>query len=122
MRRPPRDEEREQRITMEIIVDAYSPEEQALGWYYSLDDRLGVPFTASCIAERVVSPLRAGDEVTVVGMAPEDECEHDMLVLIPWERRRLAVPLAQLAPVDADEQTREVIEDWHYWVRQGYRL
>jgi hypothetical protein len=32
MRRPPRDEEREQRITMEIIVDAYGPEEQAMGW------------------------------------------------------------------------------------------
>jgi hypothetical protein len=34
MKRPPRDQEREQRITMEIIVDAYGPEEQAMGWYY----------------------------------------------------------------------------------------
>src|SRR5215218_10554783 len=39
MKRPPRDEEREQRITMEIVVDAYTPEEQAMGWYYSLEDR-----------------------------------------------------------------------------------
>jgi hypothetical protein len=31
MDRPPEDEEREQRIAMEIIVDAYSPEEQAMG-------------------------------------------------------------------------------------------
>jgi hypothetical protein len=31
MKRPPRDEEREQRITMEIVVDAYTPEEQAIG-------------------------------------------------------------------------------------------
>jgi hypothetical protein len=31
MRRRSRDEEREQRITMEIIVDAYTPEEQAMG-------------------------------------------------------------------------------------------
>jgi hypothetical protein len=122
MKHPPRDPDREQRITNEIIVDAYGPEEQALGWYYSLEDRLGVPFTARCIAERVVSPLRAGDEVTVVGMAPEAECEHDMLVLIPWERGPLAVPLSQLEPVHADEPTREVIEDWRYWVRQGYQL
>jgi hypothetical protein len=28
---------------MEIIVDAYTPEEQAMGWYYSLEDRLTVP-------------------------------------------------------------------------------
>ena len=26
-----RDEEREERITMEIVVDAYEPEEQAMG-------------------------------------------------------------------------------------------
>jgi len=36
MKRRSRDEEREQRITMEIVVDAYTPEEQAMGWYYSL--------------------------------------------------------------------------------------
>jgi hypothetical protein len=29
-----RDEERENRIVSEIIVDAYGPEEQAMGWYY----------------------------------------------------------------------------------------
>ena len=34
MKRRLRDEEREQRITMEIVVDAYTPEEQAMGWYY----------------------------------------------------------------------------------------
>ena len=39
-----RDEERERRISMEIVVDAYGPEEQAMGWYYSLEDRLGFPF------------------------------------------------------------------------------
>ena len=35
MKRRSRDEEREQRITMEIVVDAYTPKEQAMGWYYS---------------------------------------------------------------------------------------
>jgi calcium binding protein len=69
MKRPPRDEEREQRITMKIVVDAYTPEEQAMGWYYSLEDRLHFPFAGRCIAERSISPLRVGDEVDVVGMA-----------------------------------------------------
>jgi hypothetical protein len=27
------DDEHEKRITMEIVVDAYGPEEQAMGWY-----------------------------------------------------------------------------------------
>jgi Calcium binding len=122
MKRRPRDEEREQRITMEIVVDAYTPEEQAMGWYYSLEDQLRFPFRASCIAERAISPLRVGDEVDVVGMAPEEECQHEMFVLIRWERRALAVPLAQLEGIVVDEQTRQAIEDWHYWVAQDYEL
>jgi hypothetical protein len=122
MKRRPRDEEREQRITMEIIVDAYTPQEQAMGWYYSLEARLHFPFAARCTAERSISPLRVADEVEVIGMAPEEECEHEMFVLIRWERRALAVPLAQLEGVAVDEQTRQVIEDWHYWVAQGHEL
>jgi hypothetical protein len=116
------DEEREQRITMEIIVDAYTPEEQAMGWYYSLEDRLRFPFVARCTAERSISPLRVGEEVEVVGMAPDEECQHEMFVLIRWERRSLAVPLVQLEGVAVDDHSRQVIEDWQYWVAQGYEL
>jgi hypothetical protein len=122
MKRPSREEEREQRIAMEIVVDAYTPEEQAMGWYYSLEDRLHFPFVARCITERSISPLRVGDEVDVVGMAPEAECQHEMFVLIPWERRTLAVPLVQLKGIAMDDQTRQVIEDWQYWVAQGCEL
>jgi hypothetical protein len=122
MKRRSRDEEREQRITMEIIVDAYTPEEQAMGWYYSLEDWLHFPFVARCIAERSISPLRVGDEVDVVGMAPEEECEHEMFVLIGWDRRTLAVPFSLLEGVTVDKQTRQAIEDWQYWVAQGYEL
>ena len=38
MARQAKDEAREERIHMEIIVDAYGPEEQAMGWYNYLDD------------------------------------------------------------------------------------
>lgn len=122
MATPPRDEEREERITMEIIVDAYGADEQALGWYYYLEEHLAVPFRARCTAERTISPLRIGDEVEVVGMPPEEECEHDMVVLATWEGRRLGVPLSILEGVDVDDQTRQAIEDWHYWIGQGYEL
>ena len=33
MTRRAKDEEREERITMEIVVDANGAEEQAIGWY-----------------------------------------------------------------------------------------
>ncbi len=122
MRKRLRDEEREQRIEEEIIVDAYSPEEQAMGWYNYLDDNLQFPFRARCIAERAISPLRIGDEVEVVGMAPEEECEHEMFVLMRWDRGTLAVPLSQLQGIDVGRETRRAIEDWHYWVAQDHEL
>jgi hypothetical protein len=122
MERIPADEEREQRIMMEIIADANGPEEQAMGWYYYLDDHLQFRFLTTCIARRATSPLRVGDEVEVVGMAPEEECEHEMFVLMPWERETLAVPLSQLKVIHGDEQTRQAVEDWHYWTARGYQL
>lgn len=115
----PRDEEREHRIAMEIVVDAYTAEEQALGWYYYLDQVLRFPFRARVITKRTISPLRVGEEVEIVGMAPEEECEHEMFVLIRWDGDELAVPLSQVEPLGVDEKTREAIEDWHYWVAQG---
>jgi Calcium binding len=93
-----------------------------MGWYYSIEDRLRFPFAPRCIAQRSISPLRVDDEVEVLAMAPEEDCQHEMSVLIRWERRGLAVPLAQLEGVTVDEQTRQVIEDWQYSVAQGYEL
>ena len=122
MDRLPRDEEREERIHNEIIVDAYGPEEQAIGWYTHLDENLGFPFRARCIAERITSPLRPGAKVEVVGMAPVDECDHEMFVLIHFQEHPLAVPLSQLDGVAVDEETREAIRDWHYWTGRGYEL
>lgn len=122
MARSASDDEREERITMEIIVDAYSPDEQALGWYYYLEEKLHVPFMAKCVVQRATSPLRIGDEVEVVGMPPEEECEHDMFVLTRWEQGTLAVPLSQLEGVAVDAETQQAIEDWHYWVDRGYEL
>jgi hypothetical protein len=57
-------------------------------------------------------------------MAPEEECEHEMFVFMPWDQERegLAVPPSQLAVIHGDEQTRQAVEDWHYWTARGYRL
>jgi len=122
-KKPKRDEEREERISMEIVVDAHGEEERAMGWYCSLEDKLNFPFLTRCINERAISPLRVGDEVEVVGMAPEDECEKEMFVETPWENKRtLAVPLSQLKVVHGDEETRQAVEDWHYWVEMGYEF
>jgi hypothetical protein len=64
MARSSSDEEREQRIAMDIIVDAYGPEEQAAGWYVYLTDHLRFPFTAHCVVRRSISPWRSATRST----------------------------------------------------------
>lgn len=93
-----------------------------MSWYYYLDGKITFPFRAKCLTSNAVSPLRKGEAVEVLRMAPEDLCEHDMLVQIRWQGRKMAVPLSQLAAIDPEESTEEAIGDWHYWVAQGYCL
>ncbi|OQY34319.1 MAG: hypothetical protein B6243_05680 [Anaerolineaceae bacterium 4572_5.2] len=93
MARIEKDEIREERIDMEIVVDAYETKERAMGWYYYLDDTLNFPFLARCTNKRAISPLQVGDEVEVLNMAPEDECRREMFVMMRWEKDGLGVPL-----------------------------
>ena len=120
MTREERDEERDERIQNEVIVDAYTPDEQAIGWCYYLERRLSFPFQARCIEKRSISPLGEGEVVRVIGMI--DEVVSEMFVRIEWMDREFGVPLSQLEPVDPDEDTREAVNDWHYWEGDGTRL
>ena len=121
--KPKPNRERENRISMEIVVDCYDEHERANGWYCYLEDQLEFPFTATCVAKRPTSPLRVKDEVEVIGMPPEDECGHEMLVTIRWDKEGLALPLSQLKPISCtDEATKRAVEDWHYWVQMGYEF
>ncbi len=122
MDRVQKDETREHRISMEAIVDAYGPEEQAIGWYYYLEDRIQFPFEARCIQTRRISPLKKGEQVKVISMAPEDDCVREMFVEIEWQDRTFGVSLVQLQPLDVNEVTEEAIADWHYWVGRGYEF
>ena len=113
------DSEREDRIYNEVIVDAYDDEEKAMGWYYYLHDKILFPFQARCIRERAISPLLKGEEVKVLGMPSMDECLKEVLVNVKWNGRQFAVPLAQLKPLEGeDTETKEAVEDWHYWVQR----
>jgi len=122
MERIEKDKDREYRIDMEAVVDAYDEEERAMGWYYYLNDKINFPFKAKCIKERRTSPLKQGEVVEVTGMAPEDECEHDMLVEVQWQDRELAIPLSQIEGISVDDETQEAIGDWNYWVAMGYEF
>jgi hypothetical protein len=113
------DAQREERITMEIVVDCYEGE-VAMGWYCYLENTLKFPFGAICADRRQISPLKKKQVIHVIGMADSEECSDEMLVLVEWEDDELAVPLEQLQPMDADKKTTEAVEDWRYWVARGY--
>jgi hypothetical protein len=120
--RPKTDPDREERITMEIVVDAYDASERATGWFTYLENELEFPFTAHCAERRSISPLLVGDQVEVVSMAPVDECAHEMFVMIRWEHGGLGVPLSQLEPSAAGAGTEVAVADWRYWVGHGHQL
>jgi len=48
-----KDDIREERIMMEIVVDAYDEEEKAMGWASYLEDKISFPFEAECIASDI---------------------------------------------------------------------
>jgi len=122
MTRVDRDEKREDRIRMEVVVDAYTAHEQALGWYYYLEDKMDVPFEARCIEVREVSLLEEGETVRVEGMSSVEACQSEMFVTVDWDDRELGVPLAQLDPIKGSSDTEEAVADWHYWVGRGYQF
>jgi hypothetical protein len=133
MANTPEDPVREDRITMQIVVDAYNPSEVAMGWYCYLENELTFPFEAVCNTRRATSPLKKGQVVEVVSMADSEECDSEMFVEIEFvdqpddddddERAEgLAVPLSQLTPLDADPTTQRAVDDWHYWTARGYTL
>jgi len=111
---------REKRIADEVVVDCYTAEECAMGWYYYLEGKLSFPFTARCVVTRSVSPLKKEEKAEVVAMAREQDCLAEMFVLISFAGRRVGVPLAQLKMVKGNRATREAVEDWRYWLARGY--
>jgi len=92
-----------------------------MGWYYYLERKLRFPFTATCIKRRATSPFKVGESLSITGLAPEDDCMSEIIVITTWHGRALGVPLVQLRPRNVDTATKEAIEDWHYWVTMGYQ-
>ncbi len=108
---------------MRAVVDAYGPEEQAIGWYYYLENELVFPFRARCRRQKASSPLKENKVYEIVAMAHVDECDHDIYVMVDFGEDQLAVPLSQMELVgEIDNDTCEAILDWHYWVERGYRF
>lgn len=107
----------DKRISEQILVDTYSDEEVVMAWRCYLEDAIKSPFTAICVKKLAISPLKKGEVVEVLGIAPEDEYITDIFVIIEWQGHKLGVPLVQLKPVKSSPKTKQAIEDWRYYMR-----
>jgi hypothetical protein len=68
--------------------------------------------------EREESPLKEDETVRVVGMSSTEPTLSQQYVSVEWMDRELGVPLEQLEPLDVDDETKQAIEDWHYWLER----
>jgi hypothetical protein len=119
------DDIREHRIKTEILVDAEDKEERAMGWYNYLDDSLNFPFLAKWKKKSRTSSTVEEKEVEVLGMAPDDECLKDMFVEVGYpnsDEDVFTVKLSEIEQIDADEDTKEALVDWQYWLSRGYKF
>jgi Calcium binding len=123
MKQAPENKAREERIRYGIVVDCYGSDERLSGWLAYLQDCLPCPFTAECIRDMKISPLRKGEKVTVLELLADDEyLGNDFFVRIEWMGRKMGVPLAQLKPLKVEKETRQAVEDWQYWKARGYQF
>ncbi len=114
MNRTKIDPKREHRIDYEVIADCYNEEEQSLGWYYYLENKCTFPFQALLKNKKIVE---------ITSMAPEEDCEKEMYVYAKFEDDELPIVLFDITPLSStNEKTKEAIEDWHYWIKQGYQF
>jgi hypothetical protein len=70
------------------------------------------------VYEREESPLKEGETVRVVGMSSTEPTLSQQYLTVEWMDRELGVPLEQLEPIDVTDETKQAIEDWHYWLER----
>ena len=110
------DQARQQRLSNEVFVDAYTEEELAQCWYHYLERKVTFPFEA-----------RWGKEtLEIVGMdsaseSADAEVQMDALYREGDIEDIISVRAADLVPLQTDAATAEAIEDLQYWINSSNR-
>jgi hypothetical protein len=110
-----KDAAREERIDMEIVVDAYDEVERAMGWYCHLENEMKFPFAATLRGEG-----KGHRSVVVKGLSDSDDCLCGMRVEVEAGGYSFDAALEDVVPGEVDAGTRRAIEDWQYWVGRRY--
>ena len=111
-----KDAERDHRIHDEIIVDAYGDEEQAMSWYYYMEENMEFPMQA-----KVKLRLRGGKTeekaVKIVEIDPESETSLTLRLGITEGKsdRVQYISPEDIVSIQTSEGNLEVLNDWLYW-------
>jgi hypothetical protein len=57
-------------------------------------------------------------KVPIGGRSSTEPTLSQQYVTVEWMDRELGVPLEQLEPLDVNDETKQAIEDWHYWLER----
>ena len=111
-----KDAARDHRIHDEIIVDAYGDGEQAMSWYYYMEENMKFPMEA-----KVKLRLRGGKTeekaVKIVEVDPKSETSLTLRLGIAEgksERVQYISP-ADILSIQTTEEILEILNDWLYW-------
>jgi hypothetical protein len=111
---------REARFAEKILSEAEDKVERAMAWYYYLDDTINFRFSAvwNKINRKTSSVEKRN--VEVLSMSDAESCLSNMYVVISYMDDQYDVKLSEIEAIDADEQTKEALADWGYWLARGY--
>ena len=108
--------ERDHRIHDEIIVDAYGEEEQAMSWYYYMEENLDFPMQA-----KIKLRLRGGKTeektVKIVEVDPKSETSLTLRLGITEgksDRVQYISPF-DIVSINTSDENLEILNDWLYW-------
>jgi hypothetical protein len=106
--------EQEKRIR-QIVKSAQDQDEYTIfeTWHAYLEKHLKVPFSA-VVAEYQSGPIRAGDQVSVMGISEPDD-HYGTLVHAKHKREFYEFPLCDLKAPNTDTQTEQLVDDYAVW-------
>ncbi|MEM6822733.1 MAG: calcium-binding protein [Verrucomicrobiota bacterium] len=105
-------------ITYDVIVDCYNETEQAMGWYYYLQDHLLFPFEA-CIIDDPDLPF-SGAKVTVIALASEEACSNGIYIIAKNKSDcKMILQLEHIRSDELEKDTPNPISLWKYWIAQS---
>jgi len=112
------------RINYKILVDCYDEYEAGQGWTLYLLDNITCPFVAEYTGQSQLS-IKPNTLLTVLELInSEYDSEEDFecfmaMVEATVEDVIYEIPLADLKIVEANDKTRQAVDDWIFYIKEN---